>query len=204
MTCHEIKELTVPYLELDLEPSRVRQVTAHLDGCAECRTEMEAVRQVLVRLKGVAVPDPGERFWNEFPADVRRQLMRERKDQRSGAVAAAKPAARPWFGAWAWPAALAASLLVVVGTWSLKDQFTSQPGPAVVQAPRTESGQSSQSPSAAGEQRGSSSPQVAAAELPHITDAEWQQYWDDYHDMVLVEMASRLDRRTVDRLFAGI
>jgi len=36
MTCNEIKELTVPYLELDLEPSRVRDVTAHLEGCAGC------------------------------------------------------------------------------------------------------------------------------------------------------------------------
>lgn len=35
MMCHEIKELTVPYLELDLEPSRVRDITAHLEGCAD-------------------------------------------------------------------------------------------------------------------------------------------------------------------------
>jgi len=84
MTCHEIKELTVPYLELDLEPSRIRDVTVHLDGCAECRVEMEAVRQVLVRVKGVAVPDPGDRFWNEFPDKVRRGLARERPPISSG------------------------------------------------------------------------------------------------------------------------
>src|SRR2546426_8641806 len=72
MTCNEIKELTVPYLELDLEPSRVRDVTTHLNGCAGCRAEMEAVRQVLVRVKGMAVPDPGDQFWREFPHRVRR------------------------------------------------------------------------------------------------------------------------------------
>ncbi len=74
MTCNEIKELTVPYLELDLEPVRVREVTIHLDGCAKCRAEMEAVRQVLVRVKGVTVPDPGDQFWSEFPGRVRREL----------------------------------------------------------------------------------------------------------------------------------
>ena len=74
MTCNEIKELTVPYLELDLEPSRVRDVTTHLNGCAGCRAEMEAVRQVLVRVKGMAVPDPGDQFWRGFPQRVRREV----------------------------------------------------------------------------------------------------------------------------------
>src|SRR2546426_11694074 len=66
MTCNEIKELTVPYLELDLEPSRVRDVTTHLNGCAGCRAEMEAVRQILVRVKGMAVPDPGTSSGGNF------------------------------------------------------------------------------------------------------------------------------------------
>src|SRR5437870_13252067 len=76
MTCNEIKELSVLYLELDLEPSCVQAVTTHLDGCAGCRAEMEAVRQVLVRVKAIAVPDPGDQFWREFPHRVRRELAR--------------------------------------------------------------------------------------------------------------------------------
>src|SRR2546422_10376916 len=76
MTCNEIKELTVPYLELDLEPSRVRDVTTHLNGCAGCRAEMEAVRQVLVRAKGMGAPDPGDQFWREFPHRVRHEMAR--------------------------------------------------------------------------------------------------------------------------------
>ena len=63
MQCNEIKERSVPYLELDLEASLVSDITVHLEGCADCRVEMEAVRQVLVRLKASSVPDPGERFW---------------------------------------------------------------------------------------------------------------------------------------------
>ncbi len=46
MTCDEIKELTVPYLELDLEPSRVRDITTHLDRAddsAKTRTLLDGL-----------------------------------------------------------------------------------------------------------------------------------------------------------------
>ena len=172
MTCNEIKELTVPYLELDLEPSLVRDVTAHLEACAGCRAEMETVRQVLVRVKGVAVPDPGERFWNEFHGQVRRELARERSPVPSW----------QWTGIAGWPMALAASLLLLVGAWSLKGLFEQGPAP---------SGQS-----------GANIQQ--AVELSGLGDAGWEASWEDDPDTVLAEMASRLDRRTVDQLFRDI
>ncbi|HZC68818.1 MAG TPA: hypothetical protein VE201_09400 [Nitrospirales bacterium] len=173
MTCNEIKELTVPYLELDLEPPRVRDVTTHLNGCAGCRAEMEAVRQVLVRVKGMAVPDPGDRFWTEFPEKVRRGLARERPTGRSVGNATWMPR---------WPLALAASLLLVVGAWSLKgllDRGLVPPGQSVTQGTIT-------------------------ADLPSLGDADWEAYWEDDPDTVLVEMATQLDRQTMDRLLADI
>lgn len=184
MTCNEIKELTVPYLELDLEPSRVRDVTAHLEGCAGCRAEMETVRQLLVRVKGVAVPDPGDRFWNDFPGQVRLELARERP-----------PApARLWKGMAGWPMALAASLLLLVGAWSLKGMLDREPGPAPSQQQAV-----AQAPTARG-----AHPPVSAPELPQLAEADWQEFWEEDHDMVLAEMASRMDRKTVDRLFGDI
>ncbi len=185
MTCNEIKELTVPYLELDLEPSLVRDVTAHLDGCAGCRTEMETVRQVLVRVKGVTVPDPGDRFWKEFPEKVRHGLARERPTVRSVWNA-------PWMPSW--PMALAASLLLLVGAWSLKGMLDQGPAPtppqqrAVAQAPKAQGNQ----------------PPAAEPDLPQLAEADWQEFWDEDHDLILAEMASRLDRRTLDRLFRDI
>ena len=184
MTCHDIKDLTVPYLELDLEPSRVRDVTTHLDGCAACRTEMETVRQVLVRVKGVGVPDPGDRFWNEFPGQIRRELARERPPIPS----------RLWKGRAGWPMALAASLLLLVGAWSLKGLLDREPAATplpqrvVAQAPRAQGSQ----------------PTASEPDLPQLAEAEWQAFWDEDHEMVLAEMASRLDRKTVDRLFGDI
>ena len=182
MTCNEIKELTVPYLELDLEPSRVRDVTTHLEGCAGCRAEMEAVRQVLVRVRGMAVPDPGDQFWREFPHRVRRELER----LRSTATTLGGPSRYQWLWGRAvtakWTLALAASLLLVVGAWSLKgllDRGMGSPEQSVVQGPN-------------------------AADLPSLGDAVWEAFWEDDPDTVLVEMATQLDRQTMDRVFAAI
>jgi hypothetical protein len=182
MTCHEIKELTVPYLELDLEPSRVRDVTTHLEGCAGCRAEMEVVRQVLVQVKGTAVPDPGEQFWREFPHRVRREL--EQLQSNAATPGGASRYQRFWGGGVTAKRtlALAASLLLVVGLWSLKgllDKRTEPPLQSVAQGPN-------------------------AVDLPSPGDAEWEAYWEDDPDTVLVEMATQLDRQTMDRLFAGI
>jgi len=183
MTCNEIKELTVPYLELDLEPSRVRDVTTHLEGCAGCRVEMEAVRQVLVRVKGMEVPDPGDWFWKQFPERVRQELARARPP---GPV-------RRWKAAAGWPMALAASVLLFVGGWSLKGMLDKElvPAPplprAVVEAPQTRGAQ----------------PPTAVFDRPQLAEADWQEFWDEDHDTV-AEMASRLDRRVVDRLFGDI
>jgi len=182
MTCNEIKELTVPYLELDLEPSRVRDVTTHLNECAGCRAEMEAVRQVLVRVKGMAVPDPGDQFWREFPHRVRREL--EQLQSTATTLGGPSRYQRFWGGVVTakWTLALAASLLLIVGVWSLRgllDRGLVPPGQSVVQGPN-------------------------AADLPSLGDVAWEAYWEDDPDMVLVEMATQLDRQTMDRLFADI
>ena len=182
MTCNEIKELTVPYLELDLEPSRIRDITTHLEGCAGCRAEMETVRQVLVRVRGMAVPDPGDQFWREFPHRVRRELER----LQSTANTLGGPSRYQWFLGRAvtakWTLSLAASLLLVVGAWSLKgllDRGTGPPEQSVVHGPN-------------------------AADLPSLGDAVWEAFWEDDPDTLLVEMATQLDRQTMDRVFADI
>jgi hypothetical protein len=182
MTCNEIKELTVPYLELDLEPSRVRDITTHLNECAGCRVEMEAVRQVLVRVKGMAVPDPGDQFWREFPHRVSREL--ERLQSTATTLTGLSRYQRFWGGTITAKRtlALAALLLLVVGAWSLQgllDRELAPPEQSVAQGP-------------------------SAADLPSLGDADWEAYWEDDPDAVLVEMATQLDRQTMDRLFAGI
>jgi anti-sigma factor RsiW len=193
MTCNEIKELTVPYLELDLEPSRVRDVTTHLEGCAGCRAEMEAVRQVLVRVKGMAVPDPGEQFWKEFPNRVRREIARQQPSvRRTGNVI------------WApgWSLAIAASLLLVVIAWLLHGQFdeATAPAPSVSQPDQSVKTVASQPRRA---DRGQDS-EFATVDLPTVVDEDWLDYWEVDPDAALIEMAGQLDRQAMDRLFTDI
>lgn len=205
MICSEIKELTVPYLELDLEPARVRDVTIHLDGCANCRAEMEAVRQVLVRVKGVTVPDPGDQFWSEFPGRVRQELARAQVKGQGDVTPLRKPvSARSWLRTSMWPMALAASVLLLIGAWSLKGLIEKGAIQApneqtVAQAPRLQPAPEQRPPEPKSQPR----QQLMASDLLHLTDAEMEPYWED-DPMVLVEMASRLDRQTVDRLFGDI
>ena len=93
-----------------------------------------------------------------------------------------------------WAMALAASVLLLVGAWSLKGMFAQEPAPAPSQ-PRAVA----QAPKARVDQ-----PPEAEPDLPQLAEADWHEFWDEDHDMVLAEIAARLDRQAVDRLFRDI
>jgi len=180
VSCHDIKEMTVPYLELDLDPARVHEVTAHLESCVSCRNEMESVRQVLVlvKLKDQAVPDPGERFWQDFPEMVRRQLSPPFRRSRTWPV---------------WPAALAAAVVLFIGLWLL---MAGQP---------SEEFRAKGSSTPTSETTSEASRSSSTDDLPDLTEADWDKAWDeDDPDMVLVGLAAPLDLLTLDRLFNDI
>jgi hypothetical protein len=196
VTCEEIKETTVPYLELDLEARRVKEITAHLEACGNCRSEMEAVRQVLVRLKGRAVPDPGERFWSGFPGKVREEFraataqhkawegttgnvfQRLRKRVSDGFRDGIQSGSRGW------GLALAASVMILLGSWVL----------VVRQQPQTPAGSTGQTPV-----------KTPPGDIADLSDMDGEGNWDDEDpDTLLVELAARLDQPTLDRLFNDI
>jgi anti-sigma factor RsiW len=187
MTCQEVQDWTVAYLELDLDASCVREVTTHLEGCAGCRAEMEAVRQVLVRLKGRTVTDPGRQFWREFPAGVRRQLREAQGKEGSPQESSPHRLVRNRIPFRAWPLALAASVMLVAGAWLLASRLEpphdglAPNGQTVVQAPVK-----------------------GLPDGPDPVEVDWPGAWYEDPDTVLVEMAASLDRRTVDRLFGEI
>ena len=47
MTCHEARESLSALLDEGLTPDERRAVEAHLEGCAECRRELERLRQTV-------------------------------------------------------------------------------------------------------------------------------------------------------------
>jgi hypothetical protein len=188
VSCNDIRNMTVPYLELDLEAERVHQVTIHLETCHACRIEMESVRQVLIKLKGRGVPDPGQYFWTEFPAHVRVGLLQARP-----AGSRSDPTPRRSYGSWApwWSWAAAASVIVLVGGWFLvAGQFLGRSG--------NDLNQNSSTPKieALNDGRGS--------DLLNSAETDWDRAWDEDDPEVLVDIAARLDPLTVDRLFKDI
>lgn len=53
MTCDETRELLSPYLDEALAPDERSLVDAHLEGCADCRRELEALRGTVALLHRV-------------------------------------------------------------------------------------------------------------------------------------------------------
>ena len=149
---------------------------------------MESVRQVLVRLKGRVVPDPGQRFWSEFPAQVRVRLLQARTTaSRSDSMPHRSGLWAPW-----WPWAVAASVMLLVGAWlSVGGQLFT---------PGTELTQGSSAPTTEATNNGS-----RGSDLGDVAEMDWDKTWDeDDPDMGLVDIAARLDPFTVDRLFKDI
>jgi predicted anti-sigma-YlaC factor YlaD len=183
VNCNDVKEQTVPYLELDLDGNRVHRITVHLESCPACRGEMETVRQVLVSVKSTTVPDPGERFWKDFPATVRRELRTEQAD--TGAFVRLRRMATSN----RLSLALAASLLVLVGGWLLIGQgnfdFLKR-NTSVFTGDASQAGHS-------------------GIEVSDLVETDWARTWDeDDPDMTLIDLASGMDVSTLDRLFRDI
>ena len=195
MNCNDIQNMTVPYLELEVDPDRVREITAHLETCLVCRGEMESVRQVLVRLKQRGVPDPGERFWKEFPKSVRAGMLRETMDPRAALPQDRRSSGRlrasqAWSSPWSWALAASVVILVIAG-FLLGDQFLWGPSNDPVQTRTVRTGEA-----VTGGQ---------GSDLGDFADADWEGTWDqDDSDMDMARMAANLDSQTVDRLFQGI
>lgn len=186
MTCNDIQNMTVPYLELDLDPDRVHQVTEHLEVCLGCRSEMESVRQVLVRLNGRVVPDPGERFWNEFPPKVRHGLLHARTEATKSRPTVQRLFSRPLLPAWSW--ALAASVILLLGAWLfVGGQFLGKSGGDLL----TKGGPAIKSPA---------TNSAHGLDLADVAEVDWDRTWDeDDSDIMLADMAAQLDPRILDR-----
>ena len=109
------------------------------------------------------------------------------------------PAKRPgWLGGLKppWRPALAASLLLLVGVWL----FAGLPGDRVAQRE-----QSPRAPIKVTATAGQNSQAVPSEQaLPTVEDSDWEMYFNEDPDTILVDMASGLDRRALDRLLSEI
>jgi hypothetical protein len=54
---------------------------AHVDACAECRAQADAVAAALREVSAIDMPEPSPLFWDHFSARVREQVAHETPDR---------------------------------------------------------------------------------------------------------------------------
>jgi len=85
---------------------------AHLAACRACRDEVDALRDVLVALRGDVAPEPSPLFWTHFSARVH-GAVREEAARRPARRPVPWPPLRWWAPAGTLAAAVAAVLLLL-------------------------------------------------------------------------------------------
>ncbi|HEX7316469.1 MAG TPA: hypothetical protein VF297_21380 [Pyrinomonadaceae bacterium] len=123
MECSDFYEIADSYLGDELLVETNHEVLQHLEGCAACRRELAARRGLRARMRTAFSGDPALAPRTEF-------AERLRTDLRAKALRPAK--SRFIFGrVGRWPAAVAASLLIVVALsfFALQQRRSLQPAP---------------------------------------------------------------------------
>ncbi|MPY87251.1 MAG: hypothetical protein GEU99_04955 [Luteitalea sp.] len=87
---------------------------AHVDACARCRAEGEALARVTTEMRSVEMPEPSPLFWQHLGAQIRDALDREPQPDTVDPLHA-----RPRPGWRMLPAALALAAVVAAGLWWL-------------------------------------------------------------------------------------
>jgi anti-sigma factor RsiW len=71
MSCLEIEEHLLDYVDNELSGSMQQVVAEHLQMCLSCRKEVENYRKTAMLLQLRAVPEPPEKYWDESWEKIR-------------------------------------------------------------------------------------------------------------------------------------
>jgi hypothetical protein len=122
MTCKQVNDLLVESLYGELDEARVRELDAHLAGCAACATLHEEMRSTVATMHERRRPDPGDEYFDEFYARLEDRMARE-----GSVVDGARVAARRRSNvSWGYRVAAAVAVLAA-GVWI--GRATMAPGP---------------------------------------------------------------------------
>lgn len=77
MTCTKYKEWLMGYLDNELDDAQKLELQRHLDGCAECRSELEGFRKLIAITSDVQVRIPEDRLWADYWDRLYNRLERQ-------------------------------------------------------------------------------------------------------------------------------
>jgi len=90
MNCEHAKEQLIDYLNHELPEADRLAVAAHLEGCVECREELQALQRVWGTMSSIPMPEPSENVRPAFYA-----MLASYKEET-------QPKPSPWAGVWQW------------------------------------------------------------------------------------------------------
>ena len=77
MNCSETQGLLAGYLDGEIPSSDREEVEAHLEGCAECRGELDEMRVLVDVTTQLQVAQPEEEVWDSFLDGVYNRVERK-------------------------------------------------------------------------------------------------------------------------------
>lgn len=77
MTCIEVREILIDYINEDLMPDEMAGVEAHLRSCPDCNSEFQVLKQMIVCCQEPV--EYQEYYVEEFVFQIRNRIERQRK-----------------------------------------------------------------------------------------------------------------------------
>jgi putative zinc finger protein len=111
-----VGELLSGYLDAALPAAERERVESHLEACAACRAELEALRALQIELGAATPPEPPPGYWERFAGRVEKRLPQP-EPAGTGALAARIVAWLLPSGRLAWTRAVGAVATITIVTY---------------------------------------------------------------------------------------
>lgn len=82
MQCRDFREIACSFLDDELLVETNHEVIRHLDGCVDCRGELNARGELRVKMRAAVAHAPGLQMSEEFVAQLRAQLRKRTRRRR--------------------------------------------------------------------------------------------------------------------------
>jgi hypothetical protein len=76
MRCHKIEKLLDHFLDGEMSEEKRKEVIDHLEGCASCRQQLEALQKVEALSHQLTQAEPDEAYWQTFLPRLREKITR--------------------------------------------------------------------------------------------------------------------------------
>ena len=95
MNCETCQSRLAELIDGKLDAGTKSEVRTHLDGCADCQRELEALTQTLAALDALPTGAPSPQLRARVTADIEAEKLTQRDHANGPPRSARRPSARP-------------------------------------------------------------------------------------------------------------